>query len=210
MKTDDLIALMAADTTRAPAVPARLGRAVPVAVAVALGALVLFWGFRADLAGALGSAAVLKTLVPVALALLALWLARDLARPEARPVGRAALLGLVLAALAGVFLVAMAGAESGALAMALAKPSLVTCLLSVPALSLPVLGAILWALSAGAPVAPVRSGAVAGLAAAGLGAGVYSLYCDVDMALFVLPAYGAAMLAVTAAGAVLGRFVLRW
>jgi hypothetical protein len=94
--------------------------------------------------------------------------------------------------------------------MALDKPDLWTCLVSVPILALAPLAGLIWALSAGAPTRPALSGAVAGLAAGGLAAAVYSLFCTVDMALFVIPAYGTAVLAVTAVGAALGARLLRW
>ena len=63
----------------------------------------------------------------------------------------------------------------------------------MPALAVPLLAAVLWALSAGAPLHPGRTGAAGGLAAGALAAALYSLYCDQDTALFVLPAYGAAI-----------------
>ncbi len=210
MKTDDLITLLAADSAPRPGAGQRLVRALPAAVTLAALSLALFWGTRPDLAEALASAAVLKTLVPVALAGLAVAVALHLARPEARSGAVSVLLLLALSAIAVAFLAVLAGAEAGALGMALSKSSLWICLLSVPALSLPVLGALLWALSAGAPRSPIRGGAVAGLAAGGIGATVYSLYCDVDLPLFVLPAYGTAILVVTLLGGALGARILRW
>ncbi|MCB1395692.1 MAG: RNA polymerase subunit sigma-70, partial [Rhodobacteraceae bacterium] len=76
MKTEDLIAAMAADTTPAQGPGTRLVRALPPALALSLAALVLLWHLRPDLLAVLSSAAALKTLTPVALALAALWLAR--------------------------------------------------------------------------------------------------------------------------------------
>jgi hypothetical protein len=96
------------------------------------------------------------------------------------------------------------------LAASLGKPTLVTCLTTVPSLAIPLLAAVLWALSAGAPLRPGRAGAAAGLAAGALAAALYSLYCDQDEALFVLPAYGVAVLLVTLVGALAGARLLRW
>jgi hypothetical protein len=148
--------------------------------------------------------------VPLILAALAGALALDLARPEARPVAWAGAVAVVAALLLGGFLSALGDEASMGLVASLAKPSLVTCLATVPALAVPLLGAVLWALSVGAPTHPGRAGAAGGLAAGALAAALYSLYCDQDAALFVLPAYGAAVLLVTLAGALAGARVLRW
>jgi hypothetical protein len=210
MKTDDLIAALAADTLPRLSPGQRLLRALPAGFAVALVAFLTVRGLRPDLAEALGSAAVMKTLVPLGLALLAGALAMGLARPEGRPLRAAGALAAAGAALGAVFLAALGSDHSMGLAAALAKPSLVTCLTTVPALGVPLLTALLWSLSAGAPLHPGRAGAAAGLAAGALAAALYSLYCDVDMALFVIPAYGAGILAVTLAGWAAGTRLLRW
>lgn len=210
MKTDDLIAALAADTLPRLGPGQRLLRALPAAFVLSLAGFLAFWGLRPDLAQALASAAVLKTLVPLVLAALAGALALGLARPEGRPVVLAGALAAVGAGLVVAFLVALADETSMGLAATLAKPSLVTCLTTVPVLAMPLGAAALWALSAGAPLHPGRAGAAAGLAAGALAAALYSLYCDQDAALFVLPAYGAAVIMVTGAGAIAGARLLRW
>jgi hypothetical protein len=210
MKTDDLIAALAADTLPRLSPGARLLRALPVAFAVALAGFFAWRGLRADLGQALASAAILKTLVPLVLAVLAGALALGLSRPEARPVARAAAVGAALAVLVAVFLAALGDEASMGLAATLGKPDLVTCLTTVPALALPIAAAILWALSAGAPRHPARTGAAGGLAAGALSAALYSLHCTQDAALFVIPAYGAAILIVTLAGGAAGKRFLRW
>jgi hypothetical protein len=167
MKTDDLIAALAADTLPRLTVGQRLLRALPLAFAVSLAGFLLFRGLRPDLGQALASMAVLKTVVPLILAGLAGALALGLARPDARPVGQAGAVAGLLALLIAVFLTALADDASMGLAASLAKPSLWICLTTVPALALPLLGATLWAMSAGAPLHPGRAGAAAGLAAGG-------------------------------------------
>jgi len=97
-----------------------------------------------------------------------------------------------------------------ALVHALSMPDLWVCLLSVPVLAVPVLGGMLWALSSGATTSPRLTGALAGLVAGGAAASVYSLYCNKDMVLFVLPAYSSAIAVVVLAGAALGPRLLRW
>jgi hypothetical protein len=210
MKTDDLIAALAADTLPRLTVGQRLLRALPAAVAVSLAGVLLIRGIRPDIGQALASAAVLKTVVPLILAALAGALALGLARPEARPVAWARALAVLAALLLACFLAALADDASMGLAASLGKPTLVTCLTTVPSLAIPLLAAVLWALSAGAPLRPGRAGAAAGLAAGALAAALYSLYCDQDEALFVLPAYGVAVLLVTLVGALAGARLLRW
>lgn len=210
MKTEDLIAALAADTMPRATVAQRLARALVPALLVSVAAFLLFWGPRADLGAALASPALVKTLLPLALAAAALALALGLSRPE----GDARRPALPLMALGAGILVAFLltlsqGGISGLFA-ALSTSSLWVCLISIPLLSALPLAASLWALGAGAPTGPARAGAAAGLAAGGLSAAVYSFYCDQDAALFFLPAYGAAMLAVTGTGALLGARLLRW
>lgn len=210
MKTDDLIAALAADTLPRLTVGQRLLRALPAAFAISLAGFLMFRGLRPDLGQALASAAVLKTVIPLILGLLAGALALGLARPGARPVMWTGAVAGLAALLLAWFLTALSDDASMGLAASLAKPSLVICLTTLPALAVPLLAAVLWALSAGAPLHPGRAGAAGGLAAGALAAALYSLYCDQDAALFVLPAYGAAVLLVTLAGALAGARVLRW
>ncbi|MDD7969985.1 DUF1109 domain-containing protein [Roseinatronobacter alkalisoli] len=210
MNTDDLIAVLAADTLPQQTVGQRLWRALPVAIGVTVLAFVVFWGARADMMAALNSAAILKTIFPLVLALLAGALAFGLARPGLRADMRMAALGLFAAGLIAAFAMALARDGVSGLTGALATPSLVTCLLSVPTLALPLLGAVFWALSAGAALRPRLTGAVAGLLAGGLSAALYSLHCDQDAALFVLPAYSTAILPVALFGAAIGPRLLKW
>lgn len=210
MKTEELISALAADTLRRATVGQRLARALPVALAVCVVAFALVWGLRPDLAEALRSPAVLKTVVPLLLVGLAGAVALRLARPVRQPGAGAMALGLVAVVLAGGFGVALAQAGAGALVDALHTPSLVVCLLSIPALALPLLAGVFWALSDGASLRPRLAGAAGGLMAGGLAAAVYSFYCDQDAALFVLPAYSTAVLAVALTGALAGPRLLRW
>lgn len=210
MKTDDLIAALAADTRPGPSVPHRLARALPAGAILAAVAFALFWGVRPDLAAAMTSPAALKTLVPLGLAGLAGALALTLSRPEARGGRTAAALGVFAAAVLAAFAAALAAGGPSGLASALFTPSLVTCLTSIPVLAIPLLAAALWALSAGAPRRPALAGALGGLAAGSLAAALYALFCDQDAALFVLPAYATAIGTVTLAGTLLGARTLAW
>jgi hypothetical protein len=84
------------------------------------------------------------------------------------------------------------------------------CVASIPLIAAPVLAAALLGLRRGAPTRPALAGAVAGLAAGGLGAALYAAHCTDDSPLFVMAWYVPAIAVVTAAGALLGLRILRW
>jgi hypothetical protein len=94
--------------------------------------------------------------------------------------------------------------------MAFTGKTITACLLSIPLLALPILGALLLALRHGAVLAPIRAGAVAGLAAGGLATAVYALHCIEDSPLFYATWYSLGILIVAALGALLGSRLLRW
>ena len=70
--------------------------------------------------------------------------------------------------------------------------------------------ALLMALRRGASLAPVQSGALAGLGGGAAAAALYALHCPEDSPLFYVPWYGTGILMAGAAGAVLGGRLLRW
>lgn len=210
MKTEDLIAVLSADTLPQKTVLQQLARALPVATLISIAAFVVVWGPRPDIWHALGSAAVLKTLLPMGLVLMAAALALALTHPGTRHDIRSAALGLFAISVMGVFAATLLNAGFAGLIAALSTPSLVICLISIPVLALPVLVAVFWALSSGAALQPRLTGAVAGLIAGGMAASVYSLYCDKDMILFVVPAYCAAIASISVIGALLGPRLLKW
>ena len=210
MRTDDLIAALAADTK--PQAPIVRQMALPLSGAIGLSitCFALFWGPRPDIWAALGSMAMLKTLIPLILVALAAAFALTLVHPGRRAKGQAAALSTVIALAALSFLAAIAREGPAGLVSALSTPQLLTCLLSVPVLATPLLGVALWGLSSGASLRPWLTGAMAGLATGALAAALYSVYCDKDMMLFVLPAYGVAIGSVTLAGGLLGARLLKW
>lgn len=210
MDTPGLIAALAADDHPPPRLPRRIAAGLGLGLAACILAWALFWGPRPNLGAVLGSPVMAKTAVPAMLGLLALALAGAMVRPAAPRAARALGLAAGIGALALAFLAALGHEGVTGLALALDKPDLRVCLISVPLLALAPLAGLLWALRSGAPEHPATAGAAAGLAAGGLATAVYSLFCAVDMPLFVIPAYGTAMLIVTALGAALGSRILRW
>lgn len=210
MKTDDLIQALAADTVAQTPPSGRMARALPLTLILPPVAVALFWQVRPDLAEALTSAPVYKTVVPVILTLAALWLGLDLTRPESRPRLQTAVLTVVLGLLGAGLAYGLATNSRADIAMLMDKPDFVNCLFSVPILALLPMGALFWSLRAGAPRNPVASGAIAGLAAGGVGAAAYSLHCPHDEVMYFFSGYGTAIAVTTAIGALIGWKALRW
>jgi hypothetical protein len=209
MRTEDLIATLAADTKPAQS-PARA-----LALAIAIGAVpaaVLFYivlGPRPDFLHAISTLRFdFKFVVTLSLAATAFVLALRLARPDATA-NRAVLLAVpVLLAVAVVLELVSVPAQDwltrwiGHNARA--------CVLGIPFLSLLPLAAILAALRQGAVTRPRLAGAVAGLLAAGIGATFYAAHCPDDSPLFVATWYTLAALFMAGVGALLGSRLLRW
>jgi hypothetical protein len=85
-----------------------------------------------------------------------------------------------------------------------------TCLTVIPLLSVGPLLCFFVALRAGAPRAPGFAGAIAGVAASGIGATFYAANCTDDSPLFVATWYPLAIFLVSAMGCLGGRLLLRW
>ena len=88
--------------------------------------------------------------------------------------------------------------------------SLLQCLLSIPILAVVPFAVIVWAVRNAAPTNLLRTGALAGLVAGGIGAMAYALHCPNDSLPFVAFWYGGTIVLCTLAGAALGPRLLRW
>jgi hypothetical protein len=210
MHTDELIQSLAADMR-----PSRsLAGSVVIALAVgfALSAL-LFWitlGPRADLSAAAATVRFdLKVVEMLLLTAAAGVLVLRLARPGAdvRPATRWLLLVPALLAAAALVEFVLVGPQWRT---KLVGSNSLVCLTAIPLLALPVMAALLYALRQGAPTWPGLTGAVAGLAAAGLAAALYALQCTDDSPLFVATWYPLAILIVALVGAAAAQRLLRW
>jgi hypothetical protein len=180
--------------------------AAGLALAVAVALIVIWFGARADLAGAAVRVPVLRKLASMlALAGGGLVLARRAARPGA--------VGSTAVALApGGILLALGAAidDSGASWLGHSSLSAPGCVLAIVVVSLPGLGLVLGALRGGAPTRPRIAGAAAGVLAGALGAAAYALACRNDGGLFVAIWYVAAVAVVSGLGALIGRRALAW
>jgi len=211
MKTDDLIDALAVSLE--PVKPARPSIPYLAAAACAsLAAVAILLGIRPDLPAGLQTPALwLKSAYTLALAGGGLWLVQRLGRPgaDARPALRA-LLAIVALAVA-----------CGAVEMVLTPPSerlaewlgrtwkicgrniLVVSCFTAPFVFLSVRRL--------APTRLTASGAAIGMTAGALAATAYGvLHCPEPTAAFVATWYTLGVAAAGAAGALTGRFALRW
>ena len=211
MKTDDLIDLLAKDSS-----PHWRLRPVLVGAVVAgiMIAAILFFagiGLRSDITEAVKSDRFLfKFVVTVTLAVTATWAVYILGRP----CGSLARRGLTLA-IAPALLACAVAVELLVLPESQWMPRLIGhnarfCLTLIPLLSIGPLACLLTALRQGAPSNPGLAGSVAGLAASGIAATLYAAYCIDDSPLFVMTWYPIATLIVTMTGYLIGRKLLRW
>ncbi|MFD0979315.1 NrsF family protein [Tropicimonas aquimaris] len=213
MKTEDLIASLAAEPLP-PAGPslerrAAGGLAAGAFVTLALFAVVL--GPRAGLGVALSDPVTLaKTVLPLLLGVLSLGLVLRASRPAAPSGAASKVIWAVPATVAALFAWSFATTAAGQRLADFVGHSIHVCLPSITVLSLPILAGLLTGLRKGAPVNPVRCGALAGLASAGLATAIYSLFCTEDTPLFYGIWYSLGILIVAGLGAILGNRFLRW
>lgn len=211
MKTDKLIAAIAADATPAPQVGGLVARwFLPTLALAGLIALAVV-GVRPDILGAMEvPVTALKPILPALVALAAGFAVLRLARPG----GVAGWLTWPIALIAGLAAMWLAATLASLPAQQwwpVAKgQSLGFCLVAIPVIALMPLAALIAALRAGASTRPMLSGALAGLAAGAGAAAIYALHCTEDSPLFFLCWYALGMLIVTAIGAFAGRRWLRW
>jgi hypothetical protein len=212
MRTDELIAAMAADAGKRSA---PLGRSFLLAgLAAVLVAAIVFVatiGPRPDIAAAAETVRFLfKFVVTGVLAATAFAALRALARPGASlrtvlPWLAAAPLMLLAAVAAEVMVVP--SDSIGALVMGTNR---YVCLFFVPLIGLGPLGVFLAALRHGAPTRPRLAGAVAGIVAGGVAATFYAAHCTDDSPLFVVTWYSLAIMLLALLGALLAPVVARW
>lgn len=214
MKTDDLIAALAMDAP--PASSSALDRRLLMwAFPAALSALAGVWfglgGFRDDLAEAvLGVTFWMKAAYTVALAVAGGWLFTRLGRPGASLKAPILLLLAVVAAAAAMGSADLLMRPADSRLHAWLGHSYRVCALNIAGLSVLTTPFLFWAARKFAPTRPMRAGAVAGLTAGAIAATLYGLYCQESTAAFVATWYTLGMGISAAAGAVIGRFWLRW
>ena len=214
MRTSELIAALSADPIPEPI---RLGRRVAAALVIGLvgsvALYVLLLGPRPDIAAACMTMRFWLKFVDsfaFAFALPSLLLTLRLARPNAKPRALALWLIAPLVLLSAGVVVELLVVPQGEWLSRLMGSTAMHCTITIPMLAAPVLAALIVALRAGAPLHPGLTGALAGAAAAGVGALVYASSCPGDSPLFVATWYPLATLICMGVGALGGRRFLAW
>ncbi len=211
MKTDDLIRALAADTVRQPALPGSLVPALIPSLALAVLAVWLGLGFRADLGAALvAPVSAARILLTGGLGLVAARLALRLARPDGAEGMRLWPLAAIAAAAIALLGWAWATTPAEARGMAIVGKTMTTCLVTIPLLSVLPVATLHVLLRRGATTAPALAGLLAGLAGSGLSAAIYALHCTEDSPLFYVTWYGLAIAGVTLISTLVGSRSLRW
>jgi len=213
MRTDQLVALLAADAApvRRRAVSRRLGVALAIALPVSAAWMLMAYGVRRDLIEAMFWPMFwVRLLFGAGIALAAFVVVQRLARPGVRV--RGAWLGLaapvlLIWLLALVALLSAPAEERAALVMGHTWRS---CAIDIAVVSLPMFAALLWALKGLAPTRPALAGAAAGALAGGAGAMVYALHCPELAAPYIAVWYVAGIALPVVAGALIGPRLLRW
>lgn len=212
MKTQDLIDLLASDTlqTRLPA-RQQLTRPVLISGMVCAALMASVWGINPQLQEmAMRTPFIVKMLWLLSLMGFSAYGLLRLSRPGMKGGHTWTGLGLSWLAMLILGLLQSWQTESGERASQWMGASWEICASSIAALSLPVLGALLWALHQLAPTRPALTGAVAGVMAGSLAAIIYSLHCtEISFAFYSLW-YVVGIAAVSLLGAALGPRCLRW
>ena len=212
MRTYEFIAALTADPVPEPI---RLGRRTAAALAIGfVGSVAIYClllGPRPNIAAAPESMRFwMKCVASVAFALPTLLLTLRLAYPDAKPGALALWLIAPFILLAAGVAVEMLVVPQTEWMSRLMGANAMHCTITIPMLAAPVLAALIVALRAGAPLHPGLTGALAGAAAAGVGALVYASSCPDDSPLFVATWYPLATVICMGVGALAGRQFLAW
>lgn len=213
MKTDDLMNLLATDTTPVPrhAGARRLVLALGAGLVLALAWVQLNYGVRSDLADVWATPGFAgKLAMPLAVAVSGWAVVFQLAHPGGRVRGWVWGLWLPVALLWAWAVLVLAQAAPGTRAALVLGETWRYCVFNVTATALPVGVALFWALRGLAPTRPVLAGAAAGWLAGAVGASVYALHCPEMQAPFLAVWYVLGMAVCALLGALAGRRWLRW
>lgn len=213
MKTDELVAMLAANEEKADSryVGKRFALAMAAGLAGASLLMVALLGVRHDLAQAIATSQFwLKVSFPVALIFATLSMTTRLARPG-RSAGTGGIaLGLMLSGFWLGGLTALAAAPAELRISLMLGGTWKVCTSCIVMLSMPALASLFWVLRDMAPTRPRQTGASAGLLAGAQGLLVYCFHCPETALPFWAIWYSLGMLMPTVLGAALGKVLLRW
>jgi hypothetical protein len=213
MNTDDLIAQLSSDVppVRRHMVGWRIAVGLLAGALVSGAFVVMAMGVRPDLGKAMhGFAFWMKWGYTISLAIAALIMTAQLARPDSGRLRWWWLMAIPVLLLAGLGVAELVRTPPGDwLAMWLGQ-SWMVCPWRVLALAMPIFVGLLWSFRRLAPTRLRAAGAAAGLAAGAFAATVYCIHCPEVSAIFVLTWYSLGILLASSLGALLGPRLLRW
>lgn len=211
MKTDQLIAAMAADARTERPIESVLPWMLLGTCLVVGSVFLALVGIRPDPGAALRQATVLlKQGFPFLLAIGAFGCVLRLARPGARVGGWIAPIAAVPLLLGIAVLLTLRALPPADWYGAMLGGTRLFCLTAISLMSLPILAGSLWVLQRGASARPGLTGAAAGLMSGAAATALYAIHCNEDSPLFYATWYVLAMLVATGLGALLGSRLLRW
>jgi hypothetical protein len=211
MRTDDLIAGLAARPWPATRPALRLAFAMITGWIVALLALVVFLGAPLAAVGQTGTTPfALKLGYTSALTLLTAGLAVAAGKPGRRLGLRSLLVALPVALIALAATIELTTTPMDGWHAMIFGSTFTTCVAAISLAALPVFAAAIWAFRVLAPTRLALAGFLAGLNAGAAGAVAYALYCPETTASFLLAGYTPGMLVPAIVGGLLGPSLLRW
>ncbi|MDY8107789.1 NrsF family protein [Fulvimarina sp. 2208YS6-2-32] len=211
MNTEQLIERLQREASAAPAPRVADWWLVTLCAVSAAGlALLTTLGVRPDFERAIQTMRFdYKFVITAALAACALFAVRELARPTGRRRSLAVILAPLML-LACAVLVEMAVTPAGLWAERAIGRNAAACMTFIPLVGIVPLALFLHASRERAPAYPMLQGGLCGLAAASVAAFFYAAHCTNDSPLFVALWYSLASGILVAAGALIGRRLLRW
>ncbi len=213
MKTDELITLLAHDTTpvKRGMLPMRLVLVALLGAVAAFAILVPWLDIRPDLAEAVGGMTFwMKAIYTFGLGLAGFALVERLSRPGAKGLMGWILVGVFAIVIVGIAISQLMSTTPDQMRAAFMGSSWDKCPWRILVLSIPGLAVILWTMRRFAPTRLALAGAAAGLFAGGIAATVYGLHCQEIAAPFVALWYSFGVILSAIAGAIVGPRVLRW
>lgn len=213
MKTDNLIkALVADNATVNPSISRTMWIALAVGVALATAMFIALLKVRPDFGYAIVNDPrfMFKFAFTLGLAVPALLIVRRLSRPDGEAGSLLALLIIPVVLLMAAVALEMHAVPADHWAVSALGSMPGACLKYIPLLGAAPLAAFLQALRSGATTHPVAAGAAAGLLAGAIGATLYASFCVDDSPMFLAIWYILGMSILTALGAALGAWLLRW
>lgn len=210
MKTEDLIAALAADSAE-PARPLlpRILMMLAAGIVVSIALFIELLEIRPDILDAVQTWRFdVKIAIVAVAAVLSTLACLELARPTARP--RATVFALLASLFALAVMIELIVSPADTWQSRMVGSNGRYCMTFIPTLSIAPLIALVTALRHGAPSSPTWAGVMAGLSSATIAATLYAIHCDNDSPLFVALWYSMAIGIVVATGALAGRLCLRW